>query len=395
MSDQDFAIPTWLDNSFLEKVLQTKFKSESVQVSNFTVEVAIKKGDGFSSEMFRLVVESSRGVFKLLLKKPHESVEKYEFMNQFDLFNREILFYDQCYLAFKEILESINEFEEFAPEMFYCHEPTELLIIRDLRDEGFKTGDRVTRIPRQFAQDILRKLAKIHATSLALNGKWNGKLEGLKFHLYEGAFDKMLKKNLGALAKEAKTWGSDFEEIGEKLGNVVPDISTIGGQNVASNTGLNVLIHGDPWFNNLLLKKGEDPKALLIDFQTVSWGSLAIDLVYFMVTSLSEEDFADREELIREYHGHFERVLKKLKWPQIPTYEEVLTEFKAKFHHGLYSLTAKVITSVDPSEQSLEKMMIEDEDAVRRKFRAPRINAEAKVILKLLNEYGALDLQKC
>lgn len=41
-----------------------------------TVSMGINKGDGFASELFRVVVDSSLGTLPLLLKKPHEMVER-------------------------------------------------------------------------------------------------------------------------------------------------------------------------------------------------------------------------------------------------------------------------------------------------------------------------------
>lgn len=391
MGDQDFKIPVWVDEEFLLKVLCTKFKTEDVQVHSFKVEVGTNKGDGFASEMFSVLVESSLGTFPLLLKKPHEIPERREMVQGFDLYTREIFFYERVCPEIQEILESVDEFEVFAPEMFYAERQTDLLVLRDLRGKGYKTGDRNSRVPKEHAEMVLRKLAKFHAASLVLNKKWSGELEKQNFKLFDGPFNDVISNNIRALAKEMVNWGSDFEAMIPKLQDCADNYSTLGRQSILSKQGLNLLIHGDPWFNNLLLKAEPESDALLIDFQTVSWASLGIDLVYFSITSLNEEDFENREDFLRIYHSHLERVLKKLSWKDVPTFDEVLAEYKNTFFHAFYSVTAKCLTATDPSEQSIESFLDNQEDDVLRRLRIPRINKELKTTIKLLNEYGALD----
>lgn len=391
MGDQDFKIPVWVDEEFLLKVLRAKFKNEDVQVHSYNVKVGTNKGDGFASEMFSVLVESSLGTFPLLLKKPHEIPERREMVQGFDLYTREIFFYERVCPAIVEILESVDEYEVFAPEMFYTERETDLLVMRDLRGNGYKTGDRTNRVPKELAETALRKLAKFHAASLVLNKKWSGELEKQNFKLFDGPFNDIIRDNIRTLAREMKNWGSEFEALIPKFEECANHYTSLGQQNVCSKQGLNLLIHGDLWFNNLLLKGGPDPDALLIDFQTVSWASLGIDLVYFSITSLNEQDFENREDLIRVYHSHLERVLTKLNWKDVPTFDMVLAEYKDTFFHAFYSLTSKCLTATDPSEQSIENFLDNQEDDVVKRLRIPRINKELKTTIRLLSEYGALD----
>lgn len=395
MSDQGFTIPKWLNQDFLEVVLRKKFPTEDVEVHHYTIKVGTNQGDGFSSEIFRVTIDSSLGKFPLLLKKPHEIPERHELMKSYDLYNREIHFYNEHYPALKEILESVDEFEDLAPEMFYVDELTQLVVLCDCRSDGFKTSDRNIRVPRQSASIVLRKLAKLHASSLILNKSLDGRPSQQEYKLYGGPLDEIFVLNIKSLTKEMKSWGSYYEQLSPKMEYCALNYHKLIAQNVPSKQGLDVLIHGDPWFNNILIRSEPQEDALLIDFQTVSWGSLAIDLIYFTIMSLNEEDFDDREELIRDYQGHLERVLGKLNWTKIPSYEEILIEFKEKFFHALYSMLMKALSGQDPSEQSLEQMVDEDEEEMMSKFRSTRIKRELMNLTKLMNEYGALDVEVC
>lgn len=392
MSAQDFQIPSWINEEYLLKVLQHKFPSnKDLQVQKVTVSVGINKGDGFVSELFRVVVDSSLGTFPLLLKKPQEVVEIFELLQPLDMYNREITFYLEYYPAMKEILESVGEFEEFAPEMFYAEEEADILILRDLRSAGYKTGDRIQRVSTEAAEVVLRKLAKFHAASLVLNKKWSGKVEQRKIKLFEGDLSLLFRTHLRALVEDMRTWGSDYEHIIPKLADAEINYKTLCLQNVTSDRGLDLLIHADPWFTNLLIRNGDTLDVVIIDFQTAAWGSLAIDLIYFTITSLNEKDFEQREELLKVYHGHLERVLQKLQWERKISYKDVLREYKDKFLHAMYSMVAKVLTAVDPEEQSLDIIANEEGNEVMKKIRNPRINKELRCLVKLMEEYGVFD----
>lgn len=391
MGDQDFKVPTWVDNEFMLKVLQWKFNRKDIQVDNVSVVVGTNKGDGFACEMFRVAVKSSLGDFKLILKKPHESPERSEIVQGFDMYSREIGFYLKDHSALADILRSVDEYEEFAPEMFYADHATELLILRDLRDDGYKTGDRVNRVSRDHARILLRKLAKMHASSMVLNQRLNGELEKKDYKIFSGDFNCIMINHVLAIIKDMQSWGDEYQSIIPKMEYFVENFKEMNNRNVSSTCGLNVMIHGDPWFNNMLLRAGDDPNVLMIDFQTVSWASLAIDLIYFTITSLNAADFEDREELLSEYHAHLARVLEKLKWQDVPTLADILKEYKAKFLYSIHSSVAKLITASENSGQNLEDFKDEQEDVLLKKVRSPRINQELRNTVKLLDFYGGLD----
>lgn len=58
------------------------------------------------------------GHFKLLLKKPHENRKQRKLIDNFDFYSRGIGFYLEDHPALTDVLQSVDEFEEFAPELF-------------------------------------------------------------------------------------------------------------------------------------------------------------------------------------------------------------------------------------------------------------------------------------
>lgn len=102
----------------------------------------------------------------------------------------------------------------------------------------------------------------------------------------------------------------------------------------------NTLAHGDMWMNNLLLLRDNQTSmlrnAIFIDFQYSLWTSPAIDLQYFLNTSLQEDVRSNHiDELVTFYHGDLAMHLKRLDYRKhIPSLQEFQQQFLAKSFLG-------------------------------------------------------------
>lgn len=339
---QDFSIPQWLNSFFIKSVLEAKFPQEpKVGIYSLNVEVGSNKGDGMVSEMFRLKVESSVGKFSLILKKPHSCEEKYNIMVPYNMFHKEIVFYANFFPAIRAALESVEEYETIVPEMFYADKASEVIILDDLKPLGYTTLERHKRVSYEEALILMRKLAKLHAGSMVANAKEGGQFAVRTFDSFrvDGAFRDIMLNHVRAFHGELLSWGEEFAAVADKWELFTEHFLRLAEENILSRRELNVLIHADLWFTNVMAKHASEnagvEDVLLIDFQTSSWGSLAIDLLHFCFTSLNEEDYEQRmDELIGVYQGHLERVLRKHKWGNVPTKEEILREVDDKIVHG-------------------------------------------------------------
>lgn len=136
-----------------------------------------------------------------------------------------------------------------------------------------------------------------------------------------------------------KSLRSDFMERGRKVFDPLP-------------THFNTLIHGDMWINNLMTKypnatevngNADDrtpENIIFLDFQYSCWTSPAIDLHYFLNTSLVETlRLHHIKDLIEFYHKHLSAFLKQLNYQRhIPTLQQFHDQFMEKSFYGECSL---------------------------------------------------------
>lgn len=109
---------------------------------------------------------------------------------------------------------------------------------------------------------------------------------------------------------------------------------------VADPNHFNSFTHGDLWTNNFLMKSrngtSQIENMVFIDFQYSCWTSPAIDLHYFLNTSLKESLRPEKfGELIEHYHQHLTDSLEKLNYEKrIPTLQEFQKQFDEKVFYG-------------------------------------------------------------
>lgn len=104
-------------------------------------------------------------------------------------------------------------------------------------------------------------------------------------------------------------------------------------------SGFQVLSHGDLWLNNMMFKSdaiGNPLDVSMIDFQMSFWGSPVADLIYFLVSSVSDDIKVDCfDEFIEFYHIQLTDALKKLKYDKaIPSLPELQIDLLNKGSFG-------------------------------------------------------------
>lgn len=134
--------------------------------------------------------------------------------------------------------------------------------------------------------------------------------------------------------------------------------------------GYNVLNHGDFHGKNLLHlldEKHNVVKTAALDFQVCSWGSPAIDLIYFLYLVVHRDVLDNhRDQLLEEYHRHFVDCLTRLNFQGwVPTCEDLQAELNRNVFFGKSSNSNSSIriTNLQPPPELFN-------DAIGAPFRA-------------------------
>ena len=104
----------------------------------------------------------------------------------------------------------------------------------------------------------------------------------------------------GFLERYADTMAPEHQELCRFLASHMPAY-------VALRTGPRTASHGDFRLDNLLFQSG-DPRPVVVDWQTLIWGSAAADVAYFIGGSVTTEERRRHEaDLLVHYHDALRR----------------------------------------------------------------------------------------
>lgn len=150
----------------------------------------------------------------------------------------------------------------------------------------------------------------------------------------------MFLTQLDALIELTSSW-PDFDYYTEKLRRFHGNLIEKGRQTFDANPNhFNTMIHGDMWTNNIMMRfNGETMRVenvIFLDFQYSCWTSPAIDLQYFLNTSLCETlRTYYLDDLIEYYHKELTTMLKRFKYGKhVPTLSELQSQFRDKSFYG-------------------------------------------------------------
>ncbi|XP_062554394.1 uncharacterized protein LOC134219624 [Armigeres subalbatus] len=342
----------WIDAELLRRILVADKQdsgSSHVNVINFKVEAATKKGDNYASEMYRAVIQYERHGKPMKCKRILKVIPSGEIqrmiMEKNSLFPREITVYRDILPRIHSMLESIGDPTLISPKcVFTTDDPETMLVFEDLKDANFQMVDRKLGLDLEQAKLVIGKLAKLHACSAVIY-QTNPELMEC---LLEGAicthperqdfliFYKMCSREVARLVE---SWNDPaFNHLLNKLRNLEHTIINKGVKVYTRDEScFNVLNHDDVWVNNMMFKYGENSveDVLVFDYQLAYFGSPGVDLNYFLFGSVQE---AVREkywmELIRNYYDILTSTLEKLSYSgAMPSIEDIHVEIIRKGFH--------------------------------------------------------------
>jgi hypothetical protein len=323
-------------------------------ILGFTINKGSNVGDNVAGELYAIKVEATSGKsYNLVIKTlPEEESAFREYMRASRVFVLEMA----VYTTLKESLENLIKIKGLditlpLPPYFggQCDGENDFLCLEDQRPLGFRMPDKYAGLNFVETKVILEELGRFHALTYSLI-----KFEGEKFFTGTEGREKMIRSvwddpNLEEMANAMFSGAVDNavdiirlrdEELSRKM-RAALDSSKI--YKIMMSVGkmtdekiFPVIIHGDFWVNNILIKyndRDEPTSVKFIDFQQTRRGNIFEELLYFIFTSTTPDLRAKHlSQLLQVYYESFTSSLDLLKTPR--PYNFTLGTFLDMFYDG-------------------------------------------------------------
>lgn len=339
--------PEWLNVCFVQKAL--RHLDDSIQVIDISTKPATNKGDNYTSDMIRVMVDYThdQGGRKVTKKKSvivkiapvNDGMRKDLILNS-PLFSTEMIMMSNTLKKMNRLLEP----KHLSAENIYIQEKDPpLLVFEDLAPLGFRMADRQAGLDLAHCILALRGLARFHATSIAVCEK-DPSQKKISYGMFDPnhppSITDFFNLSCKSLAQEAAKWPELDQKLVKKIAKLGNDIYKLGMKVTEQrDDDFNVINHGDFWVNNMLFKyeDGKPVDHIFVDFQLCFYSSPAIDLLYFLSTSPSVETIENNKDvLLNEYHNTLTSTMKQVGCKtQPPTMEKLKASLKERAAYGM------------------------------------------------------------
>ncbi|XP_055641626.1 uncharacterized protein LOC129778627 [Toxorhynchites rutilus septentrionalis] len=415
MAELTNEIPSWITGEYFVDVASKKLQLSENQfkIVEIHVKPATETGDNYVAKLYRATVDvdCANGLSKKLsfvLKVQPQLSAADEFMQMMNVFPKETELYTKLIPGFEQLYHEKGSSVALAPKCWkHSTDPTEALVLDDLAEENFKMVDRLNGLDRGHAEVVLKRLAQFHAASAVYHHRHGNYSEMFREGIYversEAFFEKHAESQSQSIVSAMRTWpNGDFyadlmEDFGSSMFGELVKVSR------ANPEGFSVLNHGDAWCNNFMFQYGPEnhiEEIMLVDFQMCIWTSPAIDLLYFLLTSVN---FAIRlpqlDDMIHFYHQNLVEYLGVLEFPQKPpTLKELHLDLINRMLYGFSSsLTVLPICLMEKTQvASLDTLLSEDEAgrAFRKKMYCnPAFVEQMTQLMPFFYDRGVFDLR--
>lgn len=250
-----------------------------------------------------------------------------------------------------------------------------ILLLENLKNQGYKVGDRFEGFDLQTSEVIVKALATLHSVALALKIKKPVTFQtriAPKLAKMKG-FDELTEEQrqhgedvlMGVLEKH-----SEFTPYLERIRNYCRQGEKAFQKGHDAREPFATIGHNDFWVNNILIQKnGDQINVKFIDFQIVDYGSPARDLIFFLYISVQNAVAAKHgADLIQLYYDSFIRGLKLFECDTEPfsyTAFEKELQHEAKASQLFHCLTMAVpILTMRGTTKPMEELTADDMYAV-------------------------------
>ncbi|EDS41901.1 Juvenile hormone-inducible protein [Culex quinquefasciatus] len=361
-------IPVWLTDSFLQEIVRrAKNDPFATLCHRCKVRPGVQRGQNYSSVLYRTTVHyrgsglrAREQVIDLMLKSESREV----LLQDQTMFHTEMRMYGEVLPAMERALEGAGETISVPRLIYSAEKPLRMIVMEDLSPAGWAIADQVDTY--EEAVPAIRALAKFHAASLVLN---QGSFQAMTLSNFANRTSdsllSMFRPMFSSYIDTICSW-DDFKEIRPRLQEFKASFADQYKQVYTANPGpegYNVLNHGDFHGKNLLHLLDDQRrvvKTAALDYQVCSWGSPAIDLIYFLYLVVHRDVLDNhRDQLLEGYHRHFVDCLTRLNFQGwVPTHEDLQAELNRNVFFELFNdAVGAPFRTVDFGAVSLEDFL--------------------------------------
>ncbi|KAK4318481.1 hypothetical protein Pmani_010501 [Petrolisthes manimaculis] len=416
---QQQQLPTYQVEEEEVRLALQKDQGTDAHLESWTCENFTKQGDHFMSCIRRLTITFT------LAGNTHQTsyvvkTKQKVFGGCFDdlldvAFQKECLVYETLVPALNaELREGHLEHIRLPRCYFHClKEGRQIIILEDLSRCGFKMPTHSLGLDAVHARLVVQELGRLHASSLLYQATLPNHCLALKYpvlqkdwHNYsERAGDELgviMKSDLLTVAALAEMSGRPKDEV-MWLRDLATRTLQVFTRQLATEPPFAVFCHGDCWTNNALFRYDNDGvpvEVKLLDLQMSRRGSVALDLITLMYTSLSgQERRASLTSLLHEYYVSFSRVMEARGVPVPFTLEQLEAEYREKSLFGLLMGSDYLPVVMVKSEDVTDYSLVKDGEEVLMKDRLDKLPGIIQrnphlvtLLLDLLNDMAHLGI---
>ncbi|XP_014284818.1 uncharacterized protein [Halyomorpha halys] len=308
-----------MDQEVLEFVLKKCAKESSIKrIIDMKLELALPKGENFTSTIFRAIMKVVLGSGRVttksyILKKETVEERTHETLKDYIFTDTEISVYLRVLQQMDYLVEEFRDTEgPLWCKLLHFSQAQYTIMLDDLTASGFSNVKRTQLQDLDHARLALRSLGRFHAMAKVLEERGLISKDDYKPwpFLYDQAFYRaMVFGGVKALAKGMRaTWGEEWSETANLLGKITFEEFVKRMKNCVNfgEDTFRCLNHGDLWNNNMMFKHNWEGKPIelrFVDFQLPHYNSPCLDVIYYIYTCIKPHlRRQNYKSLIKFYH---------------------------------------------------------------------------------------------
>ncbi|XP_062123816.1 uncharacterized protein LOC133837156 [Drosophila sulfurigaster albostrigata] len=403
-------VPDWVKAEIFTDVLKESVAGFS-KIKSFKATGGSAAGENYATIMLRVnieveLIDGKEKSVSYMLKLPHQSEMFQAMMKINNIFEAERAAYNTIVPEMEQLYRDAGVEVKFGAKSYDLKDAkTDYVLLEDLAPQGFKNMNRLEGLDQAHTESALRKLSQWHAASVARVAQIGPYPEKYNTGFFTEQNRPIVTEMNASMAKgflESFATYEDNEEYVNIVKSLQPKLTDIYYKLAKPDTsGLNVLNHGDFWSNNMMFShdsSGKIEETYLVDFQMPKYGSVAHDLLYFLISSTKFEDKLTKfDYYIKFYHENLVESLKILKYSKpLPTLREIHIALIKNGFWGYFTATGVMgAVLVDPTENaSLDNFLSDTKEGVNFKsllYTNPRYRKHMKIILPWLLNRGVFE----